>query len=138
METNNVGINYGTFQSNRDPDKGIRFGIILQDLVLEKWADSILEETPGNVATGYYIDNAEYRAYQRSDDPEIMITKSPYFTYAQFCSPCAPGAVYLMNWLPKSNPVENNRGYCFGHDWFESGKVPYPVYSVKTGKLVLS
>jgi hypothetical protein len=29
------------------------------------------------------------------------------------------------------------KGYCFGHDWFEGGKAPYPVFSVKTGELVL-
>lgn len=26
--------------------------------------------------------------------------------------------------------------YCVGHDWFEDGKAPYPVYSVATGELV--
>jgi len=29
-----------------------------------------------------------------------------------------------------------NACYCFGHDWFEDGKAPYPVYSVETGELV--
>ena len=80
---------------------------------------------------GVVLDNEEYTAYQSQDDPDIFIIKSPYFTYAQYCSPCAPGAVYLMN--PLSEKIDQNKGYCFGHDWFESGKAPYPVYDVKTG-----
>jgi hypothetical protein len=66
---------------------------------------------------------------------DIFITKAPFFTYAQFCSPCAPGACYLLNTLEQQDP--DNRAYCFGHDWFEDGQAPYPVYSVATGELVL-
>lgn len=68
------------------------------------------------------------------EDGDIFIFESPYYTYAQFCSPCAPGACYLMN--PLEDPIENNKCYCFCHDWFEDGVAPYPVYDVKTGKLV--
>jgi hypothetical protein len=62
---------------------------------------------------------------------DVFITKSPYFTRAAFCSPCAPGACHL------SSPTEEGeRAYCFGHDWFEDKVAPYPVYSVETGELV--
>jgi hypothetical protein len=55
-----------------------------------------------------------YVAEQTQYDPDIFILKSPYFTYCQFCSPCAPGAGYIMN------SVEDGvKAYCFGHDWFE-------------------
>lgn len=80
-----------------------------------------------------YKDN-EYSAKCWGESGDIFILKSPYYTFAQFCSPCAPGAVYLMN--PLKDKIERNKGYCFGHDWFESGKAPYPVYDVKTDKLV--
>ena len=110
----------------------------------------------------YYEDGDSFYAEQGYDDPDIMILKSPYFTYAQFCSPCAPGAVYLRNsfenrWTnsgtgrsgvnsaedyPEDYKVKAEmagfpKGYCFGHDWFVSGKAPYPVFSVETGKLVM-
>ncbi len=66
-------------------------------------------------------------------DNDIFVTKSPYFTRAAFCSPCAPGACYL------TSPVEDGpRCYCLGHDWFEDGEAPYPVYLVATGTLVIS
>lgn len=84
------------------------------------------DEAVGYVVTGDTI------ATQSGSDCDIFVIKSPYFTYAQFCSPCAPGAVHLGNPMP-----EGAKGYCFGHDWFEEGKAPYPVYSVETGELVL-
>lgn len=113
-----------------------------------------------------------YKAEQSGDGVDIFISESPYFTYAQFCSPCAPGACYLLNplqtdlcpicgeaititgkttdgrligscrdaftaekWADKSE-WSANRAYCLGHDWFEDGQAPYPVYSIATGELV--
>ena len=65
---------------------------------------------------------------------EVWITESPFFTYAQFCSPCAPGACYLLS--PLDQPREDNRAYCFPSSWFDGEVAPYPVYSVKTGELL--
>ena len=64
-------------------------------------------------------------------DNDIMILKAPYYTFAQFCSPCVPGAGNIDNPMP-----DGVKTYCLGHDWFEEGKAPYPVYSVETGKEV--
>ncbi len=74
-----------------------------------------------------------YECSQSYDDPDIFILKSPYYTYASFCSPCAPGAGYLRTPLPADVGVKT---YCFGPDWFDDGKAPYDVYRVKTGRLV--
>lgn len=76
--------------------------------------------------TGYIV-NGEYKAVSGHGD--IIIIDSPYFTYAQFCSPCAPGACYLEN--PLAEPDENNKCYCFGPEWFDDEKAPYTVYSIK-------
>lgn len=99
---------------------------------------------------------------------DVMVLASPYFTYAQYCSPCVPGACNLDSPLAcdycdntgrlnsgTNNTVDNgperecehcqgtgytphapNKCYCLGHDYFEGGKAPYPVYSVATGELV--
>jgi len=71
---------------------------------------------PEEAYSYYFIDDG-YQAECSDDMGDIFITKSPYFTYCQFCSPCAPGAGYLIN------PVKEENGgvktYCFGHDWFE-------------------
>jgi hypothetical protein len=109
----------------------------------------------------FTLNDGEYQA-QCGDDGDIFILKSPYFTRCAFCSPCAPGAGYLMS--PREKGV---KAYCFGHDWFDrsetckecygtgniglethidchkcggSGEIdlgaPYPVYRVDTGEVV--
>jgi len=167
MTTNYKGINYGTFDSNRNPKTGIRFGVISQNEVLQAWADSSEPQFSvhcpycgsGPLKKGFDAKRCPhcYKALDESDfydiepdgylyeedgyacsaatDGDIFVCKSPYFTYAQFCSPCAPGACHLEN--PLDEPSEDNKCYCFGHDWFDSGKAPYKVYSVKTGEEVL-
>ena len=92
------------------------------------------EEWWGESPTQYVLDDGAYRAVQSGDDCDVFVTLSPYFTYAQLCSPCAPGACYLG--APLSRRINNNRCYCFGHDHFADGMAPYPVYDVVTGKLV--
>jgi hypothetical protein len=86
------------------------------------------------ICHGYYREG--YKLRQGGDDSDIFVLESPFFTFAQFCSPCAPGACYLLNWLEGDENCETNRAYCLGHDWFEDSKAPYPVYSVATGTLV--
>lgn len=164
--TNHTGIDYSLGKTNIDLDCGIRYGVISQNQVLQAWCDSSIpdygpllcpncgtefdsgDDTCSSCGQEIDIDDDMlcenpfsfnykedgYDAVSSGDDGDIFILKSNFFTYAQFCSPCAPGACYLMNFL--SEQVENNKCYCFGHDWFEDGKAPYPVYSVQTGKLV--
>jgi hypothetical protein len=74
----------------------------------------------------HVLDDGEYLAEQSGDSCDIFILKSPYYTHAQFCSPCAPGAGYLRN------PCEAGpKTYCFSHDWFDDeSPCPYPVYQV--------
>jgi hypothetical protein len=139
------GIDYGMGQTNIDTSTGIRYGVISQHEVLQAWADSSEPIYPEDLeheddcdynemaeAIGYEYTGDGYEA-SCGEDGDIFITKSPFYTYAQFCSPCAPGACYLMTPV---EPDPANKCYCFGHDWFEDGKAPYPVYSVKTGKIV--
>lgn len=103
--------------------------------------ESALPENP----IAYKYEQNGYRIFQSYDDPDLFIELSPYYTYAQFCSPCAPGAVHLnvpldpitKNLDKYGRPLENNKGFCLGHDWFESGKAPYRMFSVKTNKEVL-
>jgi hypothetical protein len=83
-------------------------------------------------AQGWHIDDGEYKVVDCLDS-DAMILKSPYYTFAQFCSPCVPGAGSLDNPMP-----DGVKCYCFGHDWFDDGKAPYPVYSIETGTEVQS
>lgn len=82
---------------------------------------------------GFVYQTKALRAQQSFDDPDIFITKSPFFTYCQFCSPCAPGAGNLRTPLKYPHGVKT---YCFGPDWFDNNEAPYDVFSVKTSKII--
>lgn len=162
----NPGIDYGNGATNVDKEIGIRYGVISQYEVLQAWTESsepFYDDDEYSHATDEereLIEDAEPISFvfnddgydcEAGEDGDIFIIKSPYFTYCQFCSPCAPGAGYLMNWY-KGKEVDDEgilykkyakhagfpKAYCFGHDWFEGEKAPYPVFDVKTGELVES
>jgi hypothetical protein len=156
-KTTYIGIDYAFGMANIDSETGIRYGVIHQNQVLQAWADSSEPEYACNGCdveqgsedcsmaacepVGFVYDADGYLASADSMG-DIMILKSPYFTYAQFCSPCAPGACHLENPLEHRDAIDgatrlgNNQTYCFGHDWFDDNEAPYPVYEVATGKLV--
>jgi hypothetical protein len=99
----------------------------------------------GEEPLGFYLDDGEIKAESDSYG-DIFIVKSPYYTHAQFCSPCAPGACHL------ENPVDDNgpRCYCFPPDWFqvydnenctgeyagEKTSCPYAVFRVSDNECV--
>lgn len=105
-------------------------------------------EAYGDEPMGYYVDTDELKAYQTQDDCDIFITHSEYYTRAQYCSPCAPGAGYLRN------PCDDGpRVFCLPPDWFETWEdehaprktgeycgsatsCPYPVWRVADDELV--
>jgi hypothetical protein len=93
--------------------------------VLEE-SDFYEEESIGNK-----LDDGKYLATQSSDDTDIFIEKSPFYTLCGFCSPCAPGAGDIME--QEENGI---KAYCFGHDFFENDKAPYKVFDVKTNEEV--
>jgi len=69
----------------------------------------------------------EREGYKLTDclQSDIFVIESPFYTFAQFCSPCVPGAGNL------DSPCEDGpKTYCLGHDWFEDGKAPYRVFNV--------
>ena len=174
------GIDYSGPDStaNRDPETGIRYGVIPMHALGEVFdefepiytarcphcGDDIPDDThfesrsvkrPGGTISNAFAadcpacgkliredeqygdepdanvcEDGEITAHLDSSN-DVWVTKSIYFTRAAFCSPCAPGACYLVN-----SCEDGDRAYCPGHDWFEGGEAPYPVYSVATGELV--
>jgi hypothetical protein len=89
------------------------------------------DEAFGDEPVSYYYQSDEYSLVDCLDT-DIMVLKAPYYTYAQFCSPCVPGAGNL-----NAPCVDGVRCYCLGHEWFESQAAPYPVYCVDDDILVL-
>lgn len=156
--TDYKGIDYGRGQVNLDPITGIRFGVLPSHMVADAWHDTSEPEYPDvrcdacktldSDDPGQWCDDCQQEdelaepiawgvdasgVVATSDSiGDIFVTRSPFYTYAQFCSPCAPGACYLPNHLDTRDA--GNRAYCLGHDWFENGQAPYPVFSVATGR----
>ena len=64
----------------------------------------------------------------------VWVFTSLYYTYAQYCSPCCPGAGNLDT--PCTQESGAPKAYCLGHDWFDGDKAPYPVYRVSDDSLV--
>lgn len=130
----------------RQADKPEEFGETFASGIPDDYTESRYEESEfvcveckylfgsesafGDEPLVYFYDSDGYKA-ECGQDGDIFVIESPYFTRAQFCSPCASGACYLLN-----ECETGEKAYCFGHDWFEGGKAPYPVYSVETGALV--
>lgn len=81
---------------------------------------------------------------QTASNGELFVIDSPYYTYAQFCSPCVPGAgnldtVFEHDAAPNLEGDEYEAAaqrsgfpkvYCLGPDWFDDEKAPYPVFNV--------
>jgi len=166
-KTDYQGIDYGLGQSNIDKETGIRYGVIPISHVSGFWdvaepvyylscpiCEQELTEIPKDLICPYCgeeIDQEEDiyslepvcwryegKGYiLEADETDIFIIKSPYYTYAQFCSPCAPGACYLPNPLNVKSPSEtwieefpNNKCYCLDKSWFDNDKAPYEYWEV--------
>jgi hypothetical protein len=84
----------------------------------------------GEEPYGWYVDDGEYHAINCLDS-DVMLLKSPFYTFTQFCSPCVPGAGNL-----NSSDPDGVKTYCFGPDWFEDEKAPYTIYRVADDMLV--
>jgi transposase-like protein len=88
------------------------------------------DEAYSDEPLAYVLDDGKYKAEQDSYG-DIFVTLSPYYTRADFCSPCAPGACHLEN--PTS---KGEKAYCFGPDWFDDTPCPYPVYRVDNDECI--
>lgn len=87
------------------------------------------EEQYGDEPDANVVVDGQYHAHIDSSQ-DVWFTKSPYYTRAAFCSPCAPGACHL------NNPCDDGeRCFCPGPDWFDEG-APFPIYSVENDERV--
>lgn len=91
------------------------------------------ESAFGDEAIGYALEDAEYTAVSCLDS-DVMITRSPYYTRARFCSPCVPGAGDL-----NSPDPQGIKAYCFGPDWYdtEDGLPPFGIWRVSDDSIVV-
>lgn len=144
-----MSIDYGMGIANVHPETGVHYGVISQNSILQAWADSSESVYPEFDEDYYDVEPIGFEfsgdGYEMTTclDSAVMVLKSPFYTYAPFCSPCVPGAGNLDQ---AADMFEMDIGdgaalgivcgietYCCGHDWFDDGVAPYPVFSVATG-----
>ena len=116
-----VSSDHETVPDDADWNEGKDFACVSCEVCY--WSDQVY----GEEMIGWSHDADGYKLTDCLDT-DIFILESPYYTMAQYCSPCVPGAGNL------DSPCANGpKTYALGHDWFEGGKAPYPLYSVETG-----
>ncbi len=113
-------------------------GLIQRNYGADNFADDIVD----NLEFDNYESNGDCVRYELKDDlyhlqttsdGQLFVFKSPYYTQAQFCSPCVPGAGNL------DCPCESGpKTYCLDASWFDDDVAPYPVYRCDTGELVVA
>ncbi len=109
-----------------DSNKGKDYACVACEEVF--WSDRCFPDEP----LGYHYERDGY-VLQDCLNTDILVLQSPYFTWAQFCSPGVPGAGDLD---APTNAGEGAKCYALGHDWFEGEVAPYKVYQVSDGAVV--
>lgn len=86
------GIDYGKGVTNVDPTNDIRYGSIIHHHVFY-WNDESTPdfESEDQDEVAYVYNEDGYKTFQTVDSSDIVLEKSPYYTYAMFASPCFPG-----------------------------------------------
>lgn len=136
ITTNGTDLGYESWQDQiRDELKSAINGVLddytgaeVDDDDVASFIDGLELECTGEGGPWEYSDGEV--SLTLGTDGDLFITRSEYFTKCQYCSPCAPGAGYLVN-----SCEDGIQAYCLGHDWFEDG-APYPVFRVSDGLLV--
>jgi len=108
-----------------------------QELRSKILREQIEEENQFIEPSSFIIDNSDYQA-ECVDNVDIFIMKSRFYTYAKFCSPCAPGACYLKDYTPVDEVTRDmDKCYCFGLEMFDDTfPCPYPIWEIATDKLI--
>ena len=104
------------------PSRSARYEYYCQ--TCKTWHNS--EDCYGEDSIGCHLEDDEYTLVDCLDN-DLMIIKSLHFTFAQFCSPCVPGAGNL------DSPDEEGgvMAYCLGPEWFdEYSPCPYKIHHV--------
>jgi hypothetical protein len=130
----NTGIRYGVIPSNPDwlayflppaiidcPNCGNEISEIPENLTCshcEYVAEDEQEFYPDYYDGPRYYEDKDYSCMLDSSG-DVWVFKSPWKVKAGYCSPCAPGAIYL------TDTTEDDYGYALGPEWFDENEMPY-------------
>lgn len=144
------------WNANIDHKTGIRYGAIginsvspeCLDMGGSGWTDESYEACKREAQFEPDYDEDEFNDHYESDGDteysfhdaeydmvtilmnDLLVTRSPYYTWARLCSPCVPNAGDLNS---QADEDTGYKAYCLGLDFFDDySPCPYKVYSVET------
>jgi hypothetical protein len=83
----------------------------------------------------FLFDNGEYKI-TKCLNKDIMIIKSPYYTFAPQCSPCVPCAGDLSSIDSERN--YSKKTYCLDSSFYDEGNKPkYKIYKVEDNSILV-
>lgn len=92
----------------------------------------------GRDESEFYPEEPSWWAYEENnlffmqdEYNDIIIFKSPFVAYAQFCSPCMPGACNLESPLAEDSRDRDNLCYALDETWFEGNEAPYDYFKLE-------
>ena len=141
IASNGTDLDFEAYKERLTSELGAAISCVLDDNGLDRCNDAaaMAEEIVDNLEWDDYEGTGDCARYEYEadgyklrtcSDGDIFVLKSPYYTFAPFCSPCAPGAGYLRD---GSDDDSNPKTYCLGKDWFSDDySCPYAVFDVKT------
>jgi hypothetical protein len=136
IQANGVDVDYENAREELLSSLAHAVKSVLEDYSTHFDAKEIAEEIVDNLDIDYQNtgDCARYHykegcqgemgvVFDVASDGDIFVTDSKFYALCSFCSPCAPGAGYLLT--PGSIKT-----YCLGPDWFDKGAMPYKCFRV--------
>lgn len=112
--------------ADADPDWEVEDIVECVHDAMENWFGDGYESDGGLNDYLYEEDGLKLTGCLNSD---MFVLQSPYYTYAQYCSPCVPGAGNLDH--PMTPESGAPKCFCLDASWFENNKAPYRYWRVK-------
>jgi hypothetical protein len=113
------------------------------DAYLAPIVDAVWDDVEQDFNDHYEEDSDTYRYSEdgyvlETSSLGIYVIRSPFYTFAAFCSPCCPGAGNLDS--PRLTAESGVKTYCLGPDWFDNDEctMPYTAFNVSDDTEVTS
>lgn len=140
---NETGIRYGVISMNSVSQEALDIGgSNWEDLTYQACKreaefepdydeDEFNDHYMGDGDTDWAFKDSEYEMESCLTN-DLMILKSPYYTFSRLCSPCVPNAGDLNS---DADEETGYKTYCLGREFFDNySPLPYKVYSVATNE----
>ena len=127
------------------------YGINIDNIDIDNFIQEMADHYESSCDGTFDYSDKEYTLHNSADNFGLYVIRSPYYTYCQKCSPCAPGAGDLNSPVDmdgaggRSEPSPyqlfsnqcGDKSYCLDSSFFDDGKAPYRVFRVEDDQEVI-